>query len=149
MEMRSKLDTKNFFGKKRSSLLRGAMANLAVKAWDAREAAAQRPALSLPTPKFVLEYKKVLGERQPNAQPPANATAPMPPAGQPWLSQTPQLSVPDSDSLSLGPEFDESMLPAMGSADLEPNSWEFWNGMIQGDPVRGIDESSNFYYYAS
>jgi len=129
---------------KHGSQLHMALANLTLKAWDAREAALRMFQPCPPTPKFILGMREELASRKSPAST-AQSDTPQPPLGDAfgtqledayqWLNQQP---------LS-GQGFDQSGIP-VPMPDSSSMDWSFWNGFQVPMPA-GFDNGMNPGFY--
>jgi hypothetical protein len=130
---------------KRGSQLQMALANLTLKAWDAREAALQVFQPCTPTPKFILGMREELASRKSPGSTTQSDT-PQAPLGDAfgtqledayqWLNQQP-LSAQG---------FDQSGMP-VPMPDSSSMDWSFWNGYLQVPMPTGFDNSMTPGFY--
>ena len=132
------------FAKRSDSALHLALANLTVKAWEAREAALQLFQPAVPTPRFISYFRQKLKSKKSKTVTPAAESM----TGRPtdvglgdqitdsnqWLNQNNILL----DSTQM---FDQSLMPGLMASDSSME-WGFWNDFMQGSGVPQIFDGS-------
>jgi hypothetical protein len=128
------------FVKRNDSALHLALANLTVKAWEAREAALQLFQPAVPPPRFISHLRQKLASKKSQTATPAAESATGGPAdvgfgdqiidSSQWFNQ-------NSTALNSTQTFDQSLMPGLTSADSSSvgMEWGFWNDLMQGAGV--------------
>lgn len=147
-EARAKHNENHLLANKKDKFMNNAVANMAVKAWEAREIALQNLPRTRQMPHFVSEYQKQLAENNCKGssmtnEPVSNTQTDLSVGN--FEAQFPILS---PNSVTVGRDFDQSMLPGMLPTDIPPPNWDFWNDILQGgDSVQWGDPISPQYNY--
>lgn len=129
----------------KESTLYFAIGSLAVKAWEAHEAAVQN---TLPTPRFIsqLRQKLLLRKRQPSMSGGGTPSVEKPAEELAGNQFTGQYMWFGNNSAPIEQTYGQPMFPPTGSS---PHDWAFWNGMMQGmGPMVTNDMDDNMAYFS-
>ena len=163
-EIRKNESDTPFFAKMKNSFIHLALANITIKAWEAREAAHQNSPQALPVPLFISEYRNMLAEKKSRKQSETSGSSPSTLIDQPFEAQiASQYSMLESSVPRMGQASGQSRLPEIDPwsmesrffpypnppTDFQPPGWEFWNDTVQAaDQMQGIyaiPPSYNYY----
>ncbi|KAH8812480.1 fungal-specific transcription factor domain-containing protein [Xylogone sp. PMI_703] len=119
---------KYFTGKKTDSFMKYAIANLTVKAWEARESAFQNAPHPLNVPNFVVECQQLCIREKIKRETPTTSSTNETVNGQ--AAEFPSFI---AGSSSTGQEFSQQIFSGIFPNDLGADGWEFWNDIVGGE----------------
>jgi hypothetical protein len=133
---------------KKDSFVDLALGNIALKAWDARQAASPQV---LPVPRFISQCRNKRAEKQlsEGTLPTPNDVSPMegnsPDFGSQFVPQYPML---DQNSFNIDAGFGQAVMPEMFPVNNAPPVWGFWNNMMQvGGPMQMDTTTPPYDFY--
>ncbi|RDL35434.1 uncharacterized protein BP5553_07365 [Venustampulla echinocandica] len=123
-----------------------ALANLVVKAWEAREAAGQPFQPMLQTPQFILRLKQdIASHKSPASIPPTQSTGTLPEGPSAGIDSSEGACMwIDQPSMDVGAGFDDAAMPGA----IDSSSWAFWGDYMQIPIVgQGFDGGATQEFY--